>query len=184
MFPYDPNSREPEGTTAAPFYSRDPDAGPVFTKPAGERRGGRMSRPAAATRISADSVPANTRRGGDIRVTLSPKTVGCTSGFGGVLRLALGEYVTEHMHPFSEEFLHVVQGSLEMTLDGEPVALYRGDSLLVPIGVRHRLVNRDGGPAEVVFHLSPLAPRPELGHVDTEEPLRTDAAGPVVGRPG
>jgi putative monooxygenase len=143
-----------------------------------------MGMPATATRISVDSVPANTRRGGDIRVTLSPKTVGCTSGFGGVLRLAPGEYVTEHLHPFSEEFLHVVQGSLEMALDGEPVPLGRGDSLLVPMGIRHRLVNRGAGLAEVVFHLSPLAPRPELGHVDTEEPLHAGAAGPVVGRPG
>ncbi|HTU74965.1 MAG TPA: cupin domain-containing protein [Trebonia sp.] len=130
-----------------------------------------------------DSVPANNRRGGDIRVTLSPKTVGCTSGFGGLLRLAPGEYVTEHLHPYSEEFLHVVQGGLEMTLDGEPVALGRGDSLLVPIGVRHRLVNVGGAPAEVVFHLSPLAPRPELGHVDTEEPVHPAAAGPVTGGP-
>lgn len=183
MFPYDPNSREPEATTAAPFYSRDPDAGPVFTKQAGERQGGGAGRPAAATRISVDSVPANTRRGGDIRVTLSPKTVSCTSGFGGVLRLAPGEYVTEHLHPYSEEFLHVVQGSLEMTLDGEAVALCRGDSLLVPIGVRHRLVNLGECPAEVVFHLSPLAPRPELGHIDTEEPTRPATANPIVGGP-
>src|ERR1700743_1103460 len=85
MFPYDPNGRETEGPTTAPFYSRDPDAGPVFSDPAGDPRGGCMSRPAAATRISADSVPANTHRGGDIRVTLSPKTVGCTSGLGGLL---------------------------------------------------------------------------------------------------
>lgn len=183
MFPYDPNGREPEGTTAAPFYSRDPDAGPAFTKPAGDPRGGCVRRPAAATRISVDSVSANTRRGGDIRVTLSPKTVGCTSGFGGLLRLAPGEYVTEHLHPYSEEFLHVVRGSLEMTLDGEPVALCRGDSLLVPIGVRHRLVNLSESPAEVVFHLSPLAPRPELGHIDTEEPARPAAADPIVGGP-
>lgn len=142
-----------------------------------------MSTPATTTRISVDSVPPNTRRGGDIRVTLSPKTVGCTSGFGGVLRLGPGEYVTEHLHPYSEEFLHVVQGSLEMTLEGEPVALRRGDSLLIPIGVRHRLVNPGGSPAEVVFHLSPLAPRPELGHVDTEEPAHPDAANPAVGGP-
>ena len=142
-----------------------------------------MGMPATATRISVDSVPANTRRGGDIRVTLSPKTVSCTSGFGGVLRLAPGEYVTEHLHPYSEEFLHVVQGSLEMTLDGEAVALCRGDSLLVPIGVRHSLVNLGECPAEVVFHLSPLAPRPELGHIDTEEPARPATANPIVGGP-
>ena len=127
-----------------------------------------------------DAVP-NRRRGGDIRVTLSPKSVGCTSGFGGVLRLAPGEFVTEHYHPYSEEFLHVVAGELEMTLDGTPVPLGPGDSLLVPIGVRHRLVNTGTTAAHAVFHLSPLAPRPELGHVDTEQLAEPTAANPDVG---
>jgi putative monooxygenase len=142
-----------------------------------------MSTPVIATKVPADSVPANTRRGGDIRVTLSPKTVNCTSGFGGVLRLSPGQFITEHLHPYSEEFLHVVQGNLEMTLNGEPIALCRGDSLLVPIGIRHRLANRDDNLAEVVFHLSPLAPRPDLGHVDTEELPSPDAPDPGVGGP-
>lgn len=139
-----------------------------------------MSAP-TATKVHVETVAANTRRGGDIRVTLSPRTVGCSSGFGGVLRLAPGEYVTEHLHPYSEEFLHIVRGHLEMTLDGVPVALGPGDSLLVPIGARHRLVNTGNVPAEAVFHLSPLAPRPELGHVDTEQPRDTSAADPDVG---
>lgn len=140
-----------------------------------------MSAP-ATTRVSANEVAANTKRGGDIRVTLSPKTVSCTSGFGGVLRLAAGHHVTEHYHPYSEEFLHVVQGRLEMTLDGgAPVELGPGDSLLVPIGVRHRLVNTGSVPAEAVFHLSPLAPSPELGHVDTEQPLDASVGNPDVG---
>ena len=129
---------------------------------------------------AADCVP-NRRRGGDLRVTLSPKTVGSTSGFGGVLRLAPGEFVAEHYHPYSEEFLHVVAGALTMTLDGVEITLGPEDSLLVPIGVRHRLVNVGDQEAHAVFHLSPLAPRPELGHVDTE-PLPDPAAPqPKVG---
>jgi putative monooxygenase len=128
----------------------------------------------------ADAVP-NRRRGGDIRVTLSPKSVGATSGFGGFLTLAAGEAVTEHYHPYSEEFVHVVAGELEMTLDGEPVRLGPGDSLIVPIGLRHRLVNVGDAEARAVFHLSPLAPRPELGHVDTEQPLNPEAPNPAVG---
>ncbi|GAA2637552.1 cupin domain-containing protein [Dactylosporangium fulvum] len=132
-------------------------------------------------RVAAAAVAANTRRGGDLRVTLSPRTVGSTSGFGGVLALGPGEYVTEHYHPYSEEFLHVVAGELEMALDGEPVALTAGDSLFVPIGVRHRLRNAGGTEARVVFHLSPLAPRPELGHVDTETPLDAAVPNPAVG---
>ncbi|POX42879.1 cupin domain-containing protein [Streptomyces sp. Ru73] len=140
-----------------------------------------MTTAAHRTKVGLGDVTANRKRGGDIRITLSPRTVGCTSGFGGTLRLAPGEYVTEHLHPYSEEFLHVVVGDLEITLDGEPVRIGPGDSLLVPIGVRHRLVNTGQEPAQVVFHLSPLAPRPELGHVDTEAPLTEDGANPDVG---
>ncbi|MEU7228024.1 cupin domain-containing protein [Streptomyces chrestomyceticus] len=131
-------------------------------------------------KVSAGEVAPNTKRGGDLRVTLSPRTVGCTSGFGGVLTLESGDFVTEHYHPYSEEFLHVVEGDLTMTLDGEPIGLTAGDSLLVPIGVRHRLVNTGRSIARCAFHLSPLAPRPELGHVDTEEAQRPEAANPDV----
>ena len=132
-------------------------------------------------KVCAEDVAPNRRRGGDIRVTLSPKTVGSTSGFGGILRLAPGEFVAEHYHPYSEEFLHVVEGELEMRLEGHPVPLCCGDSLLVPIGVRHRLTNSGSQPAHVVFHLSPLAPRPELGHVDTEPLPNPAAPHPAVG---
>ncbi|MQY11639.1 hypothetical protein SRB5_17580 [Streptomyces sp. RB5] len=132
-------------------------------------------------RINADDVQPNTRRGGDIRTTLSPRTTGCTSGFGGVLTLAPGDFVTAHYHPYSEEFLHVFAGELEMTMDGTAVPLGPGDSLLVPIGVVHRLVNTGTEEARAAFHLSPLAPRPELGHVDTEEPLQPQQPHPQVG---
>jgi putative monooxygenase len=136
---------------------------------------------AAPGKVNVSDVEPNRRRGGDIRVTLSPRTVGSSSGFGGVLFLAPGEVVTEHFHPYSEEFLHVVAGELEMTVNGSPVRLAPGDSLLVPSGARHRLVNTGDEPAHVVFHLSPLAPRPELGHVDTEQPPAPGAPHPDVG---
>lgn len=129
----------------------------------------------------ADVVP-NKKRGGVIRVTLSPVTVGSSSGFGGTLELPAGEFVSEHYHPFSEEFLHVIDGILSIRLDGREVALGAGDALLVPIGVRHRLVNVGSSAAHVVFHLSPLAERPELGHVDTEECPHPTASDPTVGK--
>lgn len=132
-------------------------------------------------KVAMDEVASNRRRGGDIRVTLSPKTVGSTSGFGGVLQLAPGEVVTEHYHPYSEEFLHVITGRLSMALDGQPMELGPGDSLMVPINMRHRLVNVGDVASMVVFHLSPLAPRPELGHVDTEELADPSAPSPSVG---
>lgn len=119
-------------------------------------------------KVTAADVPANTARGGDLRVLLSPRTVGSTSGFLGVLTLGPGEYVSEHYHPYSEEFLYVVRGELRLSVDGDALTLDAGASVMVPVGARHRLVNRGTEPAFVVFALGPLAPSPELGHVNTE----------------
>jgi aromatase len=113
-------------------------------------------------------VPANRRRGGDLRTMVSPATVGSSSGFCGAVRLAPGERVAEHYHPYSEEYLFVVTGELRVELDGEPVAMGAEQALLIPRNVRHRLLNTGDADALAVFCLSPLAPRPELGHVDTE----------------
>jgi quercetin dioxygenase-like cupin family protein len=119
--------------------------------------------------ISIDDVPANRRRGGDVRTLLSPATAGATSGFLGTLRLEPGEVVTEHLHPFSEEFLFCVSGRATLRLNGEDlVPLRANEGVLIPIGVRHRLMHDGDEPAFFVFHLSPLAPTPQQGHIDTE----------------
>ncbi|QGN48496.1 cupin domain-containing protein [Micromonospora sp. WMMD558] len=118
--------------------------------------------------VAAADVPADTRRGGELRVLLGPRTVGSTSGFMGVVTLRPGERVAEHYHPYSEEFLYVARGAVTVDLDDEAVPLAAGEALFVPVNVRHRLRNTGTEDAEVVFHLGPLAPRPELGHVDTE----------------
>lgn len=132
-------------------------------------------------KVPADDVVPNRRRGGDVRVTLSPKTVGSTSGFGGVMWLGPGERVTEHYHPYSEEFVHVIAGRVRMTVAGEAFDLGPGDALMVPIEALHSMVNDGEAVAHLVFHLSPLAPRPELGHVDTEEALEPQAPHIEVG---
>ena len=117
---------------------------------------------------SLHDVAPDRRRGGQVRVLLSSRTVGSTSGFMGVARLGPGERIAEHYHPYSEEFLLVVAGAITAELDGAAHRLHRGEGLLIPPHVRHRLVNPGAEEAAVVFHLGPLAPRPELGHVDTE----------------
>lgn len=142
------------------------------------------STPAARTptiytgRVAVRDIPADRRRGAALRVLLGPKTVGSTSGFLGVAHLEPGERINEHYHPYSEEFLYVVRGDLTVDLDDEPVPLAAGEGLFVPLNVRHRLRNTGTDTAEVVFHLGPLAPRPELGHVDTEPADGDPAAAP------
>ncbi|GAB3969209.1 cupin domain-containing protein [Actinoallomurus acanthiterrae] len=119
-------------------------------------------------KIAAGDVTPNRRRGGDLRTLLSPATVESTSGFMGVLTLDPGESVSEHYHPYSEEFVYLARGHLTIRLDGHPVPVSVGEAVFIPKNMRHRLENDGEWPALVVFHLGPLAPRPELGHVDTE----------------
>jgi putative monooxygenase len=135
-----------------------------------------------ATLIALGDIEPNRRRGGDLRVLLSPKTAGSTSGFMGALQLAPGECVSEHRHPYSEEFLYVVRGSVVLRVDGQTIRLGPDECVMTPKNLRHRLENQGDEPAFVVFHLGPLAPRPELGHVDTEPlPAGADTTPPPVG---
>jgi quercetin dioxygenase-like cupin family protein/ribosome-associated toxin RatA of RatAB toxin-antitoxin module len=122
----------------------------------------------AARTVARADIPPNRRRGAEIRVLLGPATVGSESGFMGVAVLEPGECIAEHYHPYSEEFLYVMSGTLLVDLDGAPTVVRADEGLLVPINIRHRLRNAGTESVRAVFQLSPLAPRPELGHVDTE----------------
>ena len=118
---------------------------------------------------SMDDVAPNTKRGGDVRTLLSPRTVGSKHGYMGVVTIPAGDWVAEHYHPYSEEYLYVFTGKLQCRLDGTNHEVSAGQGLLIPINVKHRLANEGSEDAFVVFFSTPLAPRPELGHVDTEE---------------
>ncbi|MFI7679802.1 cupin domain-containing protein [Actinophytocola sp. NPDC049390] len=124
--------------------------------------------------VSIHDCPQDHRRGGTIQTLLSPRTVGSTSGFMGGATLATGEAIAEHLHPYSEEFVFCIRGHLEVDIDDEVVDLPAGSAILVPKDTRHRLRNVGDEEVFAVFHLGPLAPRPELGHVDTE--TREEAA--------
>lgn len=128
--------------------------------------------------VDLSEVEPNVKRGGDLRAMLTPATVGSTSGFMGVAIVQPGDRIGEHYHPYSEEFVYVVCGRLEVDLDGEPYALQPEQGLMIPANMRHRFRNMGKEEARIVFHLGPLAPRPQLGHVDTEEnPAQTGFIG-------
>jgi putative monooxygenase len=118
--------------------------------------------------VDLGEIEPNRRRGGDLRAMLTPATVGSTSGFMGVALVDPGDRIGEHYHPYSEEFVYVVVGELEVDLDGEPQPLRPGQGLMIPAYVRHRFRNVGDTEARLVFHLGPLAPHPSMGHVDTE----------------
>jgi aromatase len=136
--------------------------------------------------VAARDIPADRRRGAELRVVLGPRTVGSTSGFMGVATLLPGEKIAEHYHPYSEEFLYVVRGAIVVDRDDRPQVVATDEGLYIPVNMRHRLRNTGTVPASVIFHLGPLAPRPELGHVNTEDadgnkiPAKSGAAKRVV----
>lgn len=132
--------------------------------------------------VHVDDIAPNRRRGGDLRAMLTPSVVGSTSGFMGLALIEPGDKIAEHYHPYSEEFVFVVCGELEVDLDGTAYELRPDQGLLIPKDVRHRFRNTGRQQARMVFHLGPLAPRPELGHVDTEEgafPGKDSGVGPA-----
>lgn len=136
-----------------------------------------MSETVLLKKVSLDETAVNTRRGGEIRVLLSPRTTETSSGFMGMLTLQPGEYVSEHYHPYSEEFFYVSRGSMVVRINGEQeLELAAGDGIVIPKNARHRVMNRSDGEAFAIFHMCPLAPRPDLGHVDTE-PYPGEAVG-------
>ncbi|MDX3097455.1 cupin domain-containing protein [Streptomyces sp. ME01-24h] len=132
--------------------------------------------PFTPTIVNLGDTAPNRRRGGDLRAMLTPTACGATSGFMGVALVDPGDRIGEHYHPYSEEFVYVVCGALEVDLDGEPHVLRPEQGLMIPPYVRHRFRNVGDTEARLVFHLGPLAPRPELGHVDTEVTEQTEDA--------
>ncbi|MFE6625100.1 cupin domain-containing protein [Streptomyces sp. NPDC008086] len=124
--------------------------------------------------VDLNEIEPNRKRGGDLRTLLTPVTVGATSGFMGLAIIQPGERISEHYHPYSEEFIYVVEGRLEVDLDGETFPLRSDQGLMIPIDMRHRFRNVGDDEARMIFHLGPLAPNPKLGHVDTEAPEISD----------
>ncbi|WP_181763849.1 cupin domain-containing protein [Streptomyces albidus (ex Kaewkla and Franco 2022)] len=136
-----------------------------------------------ALKVAAKDVPSTDRQGGEIKALLTPTSVGATDGFTGTMRIAPGDRVAEHYHPYSDEFVYVVEGALRVSVDGDEQEVASDEAVMFRRGQRHRLVNAGSTAAFLVYHISPLAPRPELGHVDTEKPPNPDSEPPQVGGP-
>jgi len=109
-----------------------------------------------------------------MHILLSPLSVGSTSGFMGVGKLSAGERIIMHRHPYSEEFMYVTHGTVLVTVDGQDITVCAGEAVMIPKDTPHQLLNTSGEDASAVFHTSPLAPNPALGHVDMEAPVGPD----------
>lgn len=120
--------------------------------------------------ISLTDIAPVTTVGGTIYPLLTPQTAGSTTGNMGMVRLKPGEWNAEHIHPHSEEYVIVLQGTLVFRIDDVPYTLQPRQGLIVPINARHRLSNEEGETeAIVVYTLAPLPPPGEPMQVFSED---------------
>jgi putative monooxygenase len=119
--------------------------------------------------VSCSSIPVKTDRGGQMQVLLSPKTVATKTGFMGTLVLAPGEAYKKHYHPYSDEYVYIINGEVTISEDTNAIVAQAGTAVFIPKNTPHRLENTGHYDTMVVFFSCPLAPQPDKGHVMLEE---------------
>src|ERR1700733_7754113 len=55
-----------------------------------------------------------------------------------------GTFVPPHIHPAQDEFLYLVEGHLELLLDGKEASAGPGDLIKLPMGIPHGIFNKSG----------------------------------------
>ncbi len=63
-----------------------------------------------------------------------------------IVTIQPGDTIANHYHRRTREFYMVVQGSCQLTVNGEQSLLQPGDMLLIEPGDVHRLTNNGSGP--------------------------------------
>ena len=110
--------------------------------------------------VRLQDVPLFTAQGGDqqFRATLTRETTGTEVISGGWYRIAPG--VTNHldMHPDRDEFYFIHAGTAEISIDGEVMTMSAGDTVFVPHGADHFIVNHSEEPFELFYVFAPAAP--------------------------
>ena len=66
-----------------------------------------------------------------------------------------GGAITEHFHPHQEERFIIVAGEAHFTLDGEHRVVGPGETLVVPVGVRHSEANPGSAEIRGIVELRP-----------------------------
>jgi mannose-6-phosphate isomerase-like protein (cupin superfamily) len=56
-----------------------------------------------------------------------------------------------HIHAGDDETVHILEGELTAVLDGQPHRLTAGDSIFLPRGIPHQLVNMSGSPNRYIL---------------------------------
>lgn len=79
----------------------------------------------------------------------------CESAFAFETNSEPGQFVPVHVHPMQDEFILVLDGVLDLKLDGVWTKAKAGDLVRMPRGVPHGYFNKSDKPARALFWVSP-----------------------------
>jgi len=66
-----------------------------------------------------------------------------------------GTFVPPHIHPTQDEFIYMLQGRLDLVVDGKDGVANPGDTVRLPRGISHGLYNRSDHDVKCFFWVSP-----------------------------
>ena len=98
--------------------------------------------------------------------------------------LPIESFVPPHIHDTQDEFIYVLDGALDLLLDGQRQCAGTGDLVQMPRGIPHGIFNNSGCLASCLFWVTPTAKLAELfkalhNVADTGEVVRISAAHDV-----
>jgi mannose-6-phosphate isomerase-like protein (cupin superfamily) len=66
-----------------------------------------------------------------------------------------GTFVPPHIHPTQDEFIYMLEGRLDLVLDGQESHALPGDLIKLPRNVPHGLFNKSDAPVKCLFWVAP-----------------------------
>ncbi|MCP4562083.1 MAG: cupin domain-containing protein [Bosea sp.] len=66
-----------------------------------------------------------------------------------------GTFVPPHIHPTQDEFVYMLEGRLDLVLDGQESHALPGDLIKLPRNIPHGLFNKSDAPVKCLFWVAP-----------------------------
>jgi quercetin dioxygenase-like cupin family protein len=98
--------------------------------------------------------------------------------------LPIESFVPPHIHDMQDEFIFLIDGALDLLLDGQRLSARPGDVVRMPRGIPHGIFNNAGSIASCLFWVTPTAKLFDLFRAlhnvaDTGEVVKISAAHDV-----
>lgn len=77
------------------------------------------------------------------------------AGFSWHAMMPPGTMVPPHIHPEQDEFIYMLEGRLDLLLDGEEKHATPGDLIRLPRGIPHGLFSNGESPVKCLFWVTP-----------------------------